>query len=67
MAGVKFTGSLVLCAAKTGLMVVTKCLLALGVGQKVSADTKRPKLPSSTLRVGLDTRYCRLRCLEHAR
>lgn len=33
-------------------MVVTKCLFAPGVGQKVSAETTRPKLPSSTLRGG---------------
>lgn len=52
MAGLKYPGSLALCTAKTGLMVVTKCLLALRVGQKVSAEIKRPKLPSSTLREG---------------
>lgn len=45
VAGVKYPGSLVLCTAKTRLMVVTKCLFAPGVGQKVSAETKRPKTP----------------------
>lgn len=33
-------------------MVVSKCLLALEVGQKVSAEIKRSKLPSSTLTEG---------------
>jgi len=33
-------------------MVVTKYLLALGLGQKVSAEMKTPKLHSSTLSKG---------------